>query len=110
MEPIRDTRFTNLNNTGQAFSPGRTGVTKMVFENTQGATAFIQIFDSSTASVTLGTTVPMLEFPLAASTGMVDMDFSPPLLFETQMVVYSTTAPGGSTGSSAGVHGQAFVN
>ena len=84
---------------------------KFILVNNQGATAFIQIFDLAAASVTLGTTRPLIQIPLAATTGFVELDFSfPGLLFTTRCSIFSTTTTEGSTGSADGVFAQATIN
>ncbi|MDE2097724.1 MAG: hypothetical protein KGL39_10785 [Patescibacteria group bacterium] len=76
-------------------------------ENNQGATAWVQVFDVASGSVTLGTTVPDYELKVAANSSG---DLILPALgapFGTAISIASTTAEKGNTGSSAGV--QAFA-
>ena len=106
---LRATHFTALNDTGQNVSAGVCRVSHINALNRSGATAFIQIFDAAAADVVLGTTVPLFEILLAASTGFESISFSPAVEFQTRMSVFSTTTDGGSTGSAAGVVAQIWV-
>lgn len=103
-------QFRNLSEVGQNFSNGTATVGKLIFVNTTGAAAFIQIFDAAAASVTIGTTRPLFSLPLAATTGYVELHFDyPGYNFSTRLSVFSTTTAEGSTGSASGVFGQGFA-
>ena len=105
----RATHFTGLSDTGQNITAGIARVSHINALNRSAATAFIQIFDLAAASVTIGTTVPLFEILLAASTGFESISFSPPVEFITRMSAFSTTTDGGSTGSAAGVVLQCWI-
>jgi hypothetical protein len=71
--------------------------------NNQAAAIFVQIFDVATAgAVTLGTTVPNLEFNLAANATLVP-NLGPGMRFRTGLQMASTTLEGGAVASAAGV-------
>lgn len=109
MNGIQAGHFRNLDETAQG-PQYRVGVGKIICYNTQGATAFIQFHDRLSPNVTLGTTIPMFAILLPATTGFVEIDFSPPLMFDTACTMYSTTSAEGNTGSADGVFLQLFVN
>jgi hypothetical protein len=72
--------------------------------NTQGAAAYVQLFDLATGSVTPGTTTPDMEF-LVAATSQKEIVLPPQgVPFSTAITILSATATGGGTGSAAGVH------
>jgi len=78
--------------------------------NTQAAAIFVQLFDAATAgAVTLGTTVPLLEFNVAASVP-ANPPFPPGgVRFRTGCQIASTTTEGGAAASAAGVFVYALV-
>ena len=72
--------------------------------NSQGATAFVQLFDLASGSVTAGTTVADMEFEVPANTTM-NVPLPPEgIAFTTAISIFSSTAEGGGTGSAAGVN------
>lgn len=72
--------------------------------NAQAAVCFIQLFDALIANVTLGSTNPDWEFSVPASTSTVTLCVPTcGLKLRTGLVVGSTTAEKGGTGSAAGV-------
>ena len=78
--------------------------------NNQAIAIFVQVFDAATAgAVTLGTTVPNLEFPVAAS-GNVFISLGPGFRFHAGLQLASTTLHEGSVASAAGVFAYALVN
>lgn len=85
-------------------APGR--LHNLVIENTQGAIAWVQVFDAAVAGdVTLGTTEPDFEFQVPATTGAARLSFpgDAHLPFETGIAIASTTADKGAAGSADGV-------
>ena len=107
--PQAVTHLRNLNDTGQNVTAGIARITHIHAINTSGATAFVQVFDLAVASVTLGTTRPLISIPLAATTGIQSISFSPAIGFMTRVSVFSTTTVEGSTGSADGVYLQAWI-
>lgn len=76
--------------------------------NGSAASAFIQLFDAATGSVTPGTTVPDIEIEVPATSFL---HVSLPALgvaFGTAISALSATAAGGGTGSAAGVNVTAY--
>lgn len=72
--------------------------------NTQGAVTFVQIFDVAAGSVTLGTTVPDMQFTMVATTGYIDPPFpSQGIQFDTAITIAASTAASGASGSNDGV-------
>lgn len=110
MEAIRATHFTGLNDTGQNVSLVRVGIGKILVQNRSAAVAFVQVFNALAANVILGTTVPLFQILLPATTGQEQVDFNPPIMMDTAMSVFSTTTDGGLTGSAAGVNLQVWIN
>lgn len=106
---VRATHIQNLNGTGQNGTNGKAGVVKIILTNNQGAVAWVQIFDALAANVTIGTTVPLLSVPLAATVGVMDIDFFPGWIFQTRCLLFATTADEGNTGSNNGVMAQVWV-
>lgn len=93
----------DLNATVRAIktTPGRLKAVYIV--NNQAATTFIQIWDTATGSVVVGTTDPVLEFQVAAN---ADKQFNLPeggFPFATAISIAATTAEKGNTGSANGV-------
>ena len=110
-QAISGTHARNLNDTGQNISNGVCHIAKILALNTSGAAAFVQVFDSPAASVTLGTTRPLFVIALAATTGFEFLDFNEPgLYFTSRFSAFSTTSAEGNTGSGAGVFLQGFIN
>ena len=98
---------TDVSEAGVAGNPVAVGL--IAIENTSGATAFVQIFDSAAASVTLNTTHPDLEIPVAATTGFQVVSFpTGGGRFASGLSFASTTASEGSSGSAAGVRVTVF--
>ncbi len=68
---------------------------------------FVQLFNALTGSVTLGTTVPVLEFFIPKYTAgstveqMINQFFPWGIPFSTAITVFSSTTDGGATGSAA---------
>lgn len=81
----------------------------MHINNENGSTAFVQCFDAQSASITLGTTVPDIEWKVATVT-TIDASIAGGMTFGTALVCYSSTATGGGTRSGAGVQLSAFYN
>lgn len=108
-EPISPTHYRNINDSGVNISNGEVAISHLVCVNTSGAAAFLQFFNLAAANVTLGTTRPLFVIPVAATTGVRSIQFSPPLRLDTRLSVFSTTTAEGLTGSAAGVSAQAWV-
>lgn len=98
----------NLNATAQAGTAGVASVSKILLTNTTGVTVFVQMFDAAAADISLGTTVPLLQIPLAATSGAEDLDFFPPWYITRQLSLYATTDSEGNTGAVDGVFVQIF--
>lgn len=74
----------------------------VIIENTSAAVAYIQIFDALASSVTLATTHPDLEIPVAANTGFTSFVFpTAGGTFPNGVCLASTTTSEGNTGSTA---------
>ena len=73
----------------------------LTINNFSGATAWIQIFNQ--AAPVLGTTLPVLEFEVPASTDFAFPISAVGIAFSTAIYIASTTAEYGSTVSAAGV-------
>jgi hypothetical protein len=67
--------------------------------NTTAATAYLQIFDLATASVTVGTTTPTYVIGVQAS-GSVNLTFGVPIEHTTGFIIASTTTRTGATGAA----------
>jgi hypothetical protein len=77
-----------------------------VINNQTSLTAYVQLFDLSTAAgVTLGTTLPDEQLAVAGSTmAFLPIPSTTGVLFTNGIQVASTTLIGGSVGSAAGVY------
>src|SRR5712664_2589290 len=100
--PARSTHFANLNDTGQNITAGQALISKIGVTNSSAAAAFIQVFDAAAADVVLGTTVPVLTIPVAATAGFTSVNFVKGWFLTTRLSMFSTTTPTGSVGSAAG--------
>lgn len=80
------------------------------FWNTNGSTAFVQIFDAaSDGDVTLGTTVPVMSFAVPASGGYdIPPSRIPLRRFQNGIVVAATTAATGDTEVTTGLLANIF--
>lgn len=63
--------------------------------NAGAAYAFIQVFNVTAASVTLGTTTPTEYFPVPA-TGVYDDDYSTPVTYSSALSIAATSTPTGA--------------
>jgi hypothetical protein len=83
---------------------GPSNLKSVTITNSSAAAAFVQFFDLAPGSVTLGTTVPILQYEVGAG---LSVAFAYPgdaaLLFGVAISVASTTTDGGLTGSAATV-------
>jgi len=98
----------NLDENPQPGTAGVASVAKILLTNTTGVTVFVQMFDAAAADIILGTTIPLLQIPLPATTGAEDLDFDPPWLINRQLTLYATTDSEGNTGAVDGVFAQIF--
>lgn len=109
--PLADTHVRNLAATVTNISTGCVTISKIIVVNTSGAVAFLQVFPMIASLVTLATTVPCFSLPVAASSGVLDMDFAGDhAVFPNGLSMASTTTVEGSTGSASGVFLQVFFN
>ena|SRR5438132_12106216 len=99
----QSTHFRNVRNTVQNFTSGIALVTGYVVTNTTAATVYMQIFDLDAASVTLGTTVPMLSFPVTATNVGSIFFGTMGVSFNTKMSGAVTTTVEGSADPGTGV-------
>lgn len=97
--------FVNLAGTVQSIKSSAGTLYAVQVWNGTGATAFLQLFNVATGSVTLGTTVPDLQFVCPTLTycfapipSTIGTDFA------TAISVASTTAVSGASGSASGVY------
>jgi len=90
------------NNTAQTLNVGRTHLHKIIVENPNSATAYVQIFDALAADVTVGTTTPDYVIPVLGNSGTVD-DYIPSLRFKTGVTYACTTTPTGNTDPTTGL-------
>lgn len=97
--------FVNLAGTVQSIKSSAGTLYGVQVWNGTGATAFLQLFNVATGSVTLGTTVPDLQFVCPTLTycfapipSTIGTDFA------TAISVASTTAVSGASGSASGVY------
>lgn len=97
--------------TNSADSTGHpVAVNTIICENTSAATAFVQFFATAKDKVTLGTTRPDFEVPVAATTGFVAVSFpAAGAGFPNGLSTASTTATEGSSASASGVRVTAFT-
>lgn len=107
--PLSTIHVRNLNATVVNVSNGACFVAHINVTNSSAAVAWVQIFDVAAADVTLGTTRPLFQFAVAATSGLESVSFSPPIKFNTRFSVASTTASEGSSGSADGVMLQAWT-
>lgn len=78
-----------------------TGVIKSFsFYNPSNAIAYVQMFDMPALGVTLGTSQPILSYPVPAGGWY---DFEPNAKFNTAITLAATTTPTGAVAPSAGV-------
>lgn len=97
-------RLTAVNATAQAIKATGGTLYGLQVSNTSAAAAFVQVFNVAAASVTAGTTVPLLEVVVAATTGYTTLPVGANgIAFGAAISVCSATAAGGGTGSAAGV-------
>ena len=68
--------------------------------NSSGATAYVSFFDLASGSVVLGTTTPVLTFPVGNNSSLV---FDARVVFSAEIAIASTTAHAGAVPSAAGV-------
>jgi hypothetical protein len=75
-------------------------VVGIVAVNVDTAASYLQLYNATTANVTVGTTTPVITFPLPASGGVA---FSLPtgIIFSTAITAALTTTIGGSTSVTA---------
>lgn len=64
--------------------------------NAGASIAFIQVFNVTSASVTLGTTTPTEFFPVPASGGIYDDDYSTPATYSSAISIAATSTPTGA--------------
>lgn len=108
-EPVRATQFLNVNATAVNLTNGIAWIARLRAVNSSSAAAWVQVFDLAAADVTAGTTRPLFEVPMAATSGSADIEFSHPMIIRTRLSVVSTTASEGGTGSADGVKVQVWV-
>ena len=72
--------------------------------NTTAAVAYLQVFNLPAASVTLGTTAPLLSYRLEASTSKVVAPALPVILGGSGFSVAGTTTRTGSTGAALDIN------
>ena len=109
MVPVTNVLLRNLNATGQNVTAGENHILKFYAINVSGSAAFVQLFDLAAGSVTLGTTIPLISMPVAATAGSAELPFDfPGLHFQIRCSAFATTTADGSTGSASGVFLQAF--
>lgn len=92
-----------VNDVVKAAGGNPVAIGQIFIENTSGATAYVQIFDALAANVTLGTTRPDIEVPIATASSINIQFPTAGGTFPNGCSVASTTASEGSSGSSAGV-------
>lgn len=108
--PLSHFRNVGLTSLATQASNGVAAVSKIIASNSSGAVAWLQFYDSASVDLTLGTTRPLMTFPMAATSGSIDVDFFPAMVFRTRISVYSATAQEGGTASGAGVCVTIIVN
>ena len=108
-EPVRGTQFLNINATVVNLTAGIASIAHLRAVNSSAAIAWVQFFDLAAADVTAGTTKPLFEVPLAATSGSEDIDFGHPMIVRTRLSVLSATASEGGTGSADGVKVMVWV-
>lgn len=97
--------FVNLAGTVQAIKASAGTLYAVQMWNGTGATAFGQIFNVATGSVTLGTTVPDLQFACPTLTYcFAPIPSTIGVNFATAISVASTTTVSGASGSASGVY------
>jgi len=93
-----------LTNTAVAVKASAGNLYGVAFVNTGGVSAFVQMFDLATGSVTLGTTVPKMVFWVPAG-GAWEEKFTgeAKVSFATAITVAATTTGTGNTAPSTGI-------
>lgn len=96
--------FRNLNATVQSIKASAGTLYGLQISNTQAATAcVVQVFNTASGGVTLGTTAPVMEIYVPGP-GTVVVPIPPHgIAFGTALSIASTTTEFGSSGSAAGV-------
>lgn len=97
--------FRNLSSTVQSVksSPGTLYSLQVINVISPGAPTYIQVFDATPANVTLGTTVPALEFLCGQSSPIYPALPATGITFGTAISIAATHDEMGSTGSANGV-------
>lgn len=106
--PSGKAKLRNMNASATAVKTSAAILYGLFLYNNSGAIAYVQVFDALAGGVTLGTTVPDMEFELAIGAQLQIPFPDEGVAFTTALTAYSTTAPQGSTGSAAGVSGTAL--
>ena len=114
-QPVATTHARNVDEAGANLTAGIARVTHVIITNTIAATSvFIQFFDAAVATVSIGTTVPLLvvQVPAASSTvgGTVDLDFGDGLFILTRLSAFGTATAEGADAITTGVFIQAWVD
>lgn len=94
-------------NTAQAMKTSGGRIHYLHILNSNTAQAFLQLFDAPAASVTVGTTTPVLTFLIPAGTASTDSAFeqvfSVPIDFSTAITYACTTTRTGNGDPTAGL-------
>lgn len=75
-------------------------VDSITVTNSHSAVQYLQVFNTASGSVTLGTTTPVLTVAVPA-TNTVQLNFDKGLKFGTAISIAATTTPTGATGATA---------
>lgn len=94
-------------NTAQAVKTTAGRIHAIEVSNKNNADAFIQLFDTATTGVTVGTTTPKLSILVPKGDGTLygskDMVFNFPIRFTTAITYACTTTPTGNTDPTIGL-------
>lgn len=104
LAPADPVRLLNLGAVASVRSSAAGVLTGLSIVNNQAVIIFVQLFDAATAgAVTLGTTVPTMEFTVPVSAGFAPAFPAAGMRFRNGLQAASTTTEGGATPSAAGV-------
>lgn len=101
--PVASTPFFTAALTAkQAVKTSKGILTYYHIENPNTADAWVQIFDTALAGVTVGTTTPKMALWVSGN-GALDTALTSPAEFATAITIAATTTPTGSTAPSTGL-------
>jgi hypothetical protein len=100
--------LSNVNQVVSAIKSSTGTLYGLLVSNMSGAPAYVEIFDATTAGVTLGTTTASMLIMVPSGSNAIILLPAVGVSFSNAISIASVTAAGGSTGSSNGVYVTAF--